>query len=66
MIGTALSVTRPGPMSQRKGSYRNVAAQIVTITWKTRTNVALALLVRPYNCPKAIEATVALELSSEV
>lgn len=38
----------------------------VTITWPTRTKVEFGLLIRPYNCPKAIAATVALELNNEV
>ncbi|RBO83432.1 DUF2586 domain-containing protein [Marinomonas aquiplantarum] len=38
----------------------------VAITWKSRTNVEVGLLIRPYNSPKAIAATVALELSNEV
>lgn len=38
----------------------------VAITWTTRKNVAIGLLIRPYNSPKAIAATVALELSNEV
>ncbi len=38
----------------------------VSITWNSRTNVTIGLLVRPYNCPKAIQAFVGLDLSTEV
>lgn len=38
----------------------------VSITWVTRTSVTIALLVRPYNSPKAIQAYIGLNLSSEV
>ena len=52
-------ITKPGDVKKPQDGD-------VVITWKTRTNVAVALLIRPYNCPKAIEATVALELSNGV
>ena len=38
----------------------------ITISWASRTKVQIALLVRPYNCPKAIQAYIALNLTSEV
>ncbi|RBO85915.1 DUF2586 domain-containing protein [Marinomonas aquiplantarum] len=38
----------------------------VTISWSSRTSVTIALLVRPYNSPKAIQAYIGLNLSSEV
>jgi hypothetical protein len=38
----------------------------VSISWASRTKVQIALLVRPYNCPKAIQAYIALNLTSEV
>lgn len=37
----------------------------VVITWKTKTLVAVYFLVRTYECPKGIEASVILDLSLE-
>ncbi len=38
----------------------------VTIQWTDRTKVQIGLLVRPYNCPKAIKAYIGLNLNNEV
>lgn len=56
---TINGITKPGEVKKPQDGD-------VVITWKTRTNVDVALLIRPYNCPKAIAATVALELSNGV
>lgn len=37
----------------------------IVITWKTKTLVAVYFLVRTYECPKGIEASVVLDLSLE-
>ena len=45
------------------GDVKPPQAGDVTITWLTRTEVVIGILVRPYNCPKSIKAYVALNLT---
>lgn len=40
-------------------------ADDVTITWTNRTEVSIALTVRPYNCPKKITVYIGLDLSGQ-
>lgn len=61
------------PMIDRSKSVDGVPGTVkkpqdgdVTINWLTRKSIAIPFLVRPYNSPKAIAATVALVLSNEV
>ncbi len=60
------SVTRSINGITKPGDVKKPQDGDVVITWKTRKNVAVAILIRPYNSPKAIAATVALELSNGV
>ncbi|MBJ7536954.1 DUF2586 domain-containing protein [Marinomonas transparens] len=59
-------INRSVSVKGKPGDVKKPRDGDVVITWKTRTNVAVALLIRPYNCPKAIAASVALELSNGV
>jgi len=59
-------IDRSVSVGDQPGTVKKPQDGDVSIVWKTRTSVAIPLLVRPYNCPKAIAATVALVLSNEV
>jgi hypothetical protein len=38
----------------------------VVIQWVSMTRVNIVLVVKPYNCPKQIVASIALDLSGEI
>lgn len=51
---------------QMPGDVKKPEDGDVTITWTDNTHVQIGLLVRPYNCPKGIQAYIGLNLSNEV
>ncbi len=59
-------INRSVSVGDQPGTVKKPQDGDVDVVWTTRTNVAIPLLIRPYNCPKAIAATVALVLSNEV
>lgn len=64
IIDMSKSVTSNG--IYKPGEVKPPVDGDVSINWASRTKVQIALLVRPYNCPKAIQAYIALNLTSEV
>lgn len=47
------------------GMIQDPPADAVTITWISKTEVAIDLIAQPYNCPKKIRVTLGLDLSNE-
>jgi len=64
MIDMSKSLTSNG--IYKPGEVKTPLDGDVTIQWVNRTKVNIALLVRPYNSPKAIQAYIGLNLSNEV
>jgi len=64
MINMSKSLTSNG--IYKPGEVKTPLDGDVTIQWLDRTKVNIALLVRPYNSPKAIQAYIGLNLSNEV
>jgi hypothetical protein len=59
-------IDRSKSVGDQPGTVKKPQDGDVSVVWLTRKSVAIPLLIRPYNCPKAIAATVELELTNEV